>query len=104
MPSKNSGVVLNPCRAERSPRGRWRPYLVSLVVASAAALVCSRATFAQDADDFGRLSADPRPNVSGESARFTVSGNNAALRRNGIGTPRQTAPIVEVDDFGARGD
>jgi len=74
------------------------------VVAGAAALLCSEATFAQDADDFGRLSADPRPSVSGESERFSASGRGAALRRNGIGTPRQTPPIVEVDDFGARGD
>ena len=39
-----------------------------------------------------------------ESARFTVGGWGAALRRNGIVEPRQTPPIVSVDDFGARGD
>jgi hypothetical protein len=97
---------VDPLRAARSPRRRPSPRLPALAFAAAAAeaLASSQVGHAQQANDFGRLSADPRPNASGESARFNAGGGGAALRRSGIATPRQTPPIVQLDDFGARGD
>jgi hypothetical protein len=73
-------------------------------MAAAVLLVDVGAGQAQVSGNFGRLSVAPDARDSGESAPFTTGGRGAALRRNGIGLPQQTAPVVQLDDFGAQGD
>ncbi len=97
------------CAAQARPRGipvLREPSTGVLALAAALALlpVGIGTGHAQERGAFGRLSATPDPRSSGESAPYAASGRGAALRRYGIGEPRLTPPVVEVDDFGARGD
>jgi hypothetical protein len=99
-------AVVDISRALPSFRGPQRIRCSAIALAAAAALpfVGVGAVHAQDPGDYGRLSVAPAPRDSGESAPYVVRGRGAALRRNAIGIPQQTAPIVQLDDFGARGD
>jgi hypothetical protein len=87
-----------------SPSGRTSTRFLAITVSAAALLLDVTSGLAQEAGDFGRFSVAPDPRDGGESGTITTGGRGAALRRNGIAFPRQTPPVLQVDDFGARGD
>jgi hypothetical protein len=83
---------------------------LGLAVAGAAlSVLCLRGgpiklVHADESQDFGRNCSAPDTRRVGESARLAVPGGDALLARHGIATPKLKAPVVSVDDFGARGD
>jgi hypothetical protein len=63
-----------------------------------------RVVHADESQDFGRNCLPPDTRRVGESARLAAAGGDALLGRHGISAPALKAPVVNVDDFGARGD
>jgi parallel beta helix pectate lyase-like protein/pectate lyase-like protein len=59
---------------------------------------------ADDQHRYGRMCAPPDTRSVGESARFVIGDAAGVLARHHIAPPKETAPRVNVDDFGAKGD
>jgi hypothetical protein len=92
----------------REPRRR-RAQLGLAVALAGASLLCLHGgpvaiVHADESLDFGKNCLPPDTRRVGESARLSAGGGDALLIRHGITLPALRAPVVNVDDFGARGD